>query len=883
MAEELLIHKIFNSTAIQSAGQVALQIEKNGQWQKFTYAEIQSLAFKVTAFLSSKGFGKNDFAAIILENRPEWPVIYFGVVQAGMSAVPLDPQLSPEEIKNLIDDCRAKIIFSSSGLFKDKIKGRINVSSIKAVILDLKGEPERNTFSFSEIENMPLDAINFPCVLPSDTASLIYTSGTTGKPKGVMLSHSNICSNFLSIKSMGICAQSDNFLSILPLYHSYPFMVTLITPLLLGAKVTYIFSFKPEELIRVIKEAGVTLLAGVPQVFSLLYKAIRDKLKQVPPFLRPFITPFFKAGLKKGLGDLRILVSGGARLEPEVGKGLAKFGLRVIEGYGLTETSPVVTLNPPEKIKFGSVGKPIPGVEIRIDNADAGGRGETLIRGPNVMQGYFNQPELTQNALKEGWLYSGDTGYIDKDGYLFLEGRQEEVIVLASGKNIYPEELEAYYIQSPYIKEMCIFLKRQDVFGYSRDALFAVIVPDLEYFKAQKEANIREKIHWEIENMARTLPPYKHIMGFTLTKEDLPRTVLKKIKRFAVKQEYSQEKPPAEEKIIQKEFSRDDQAILERDIPQKVMRYISKEVRMPVCLGSHLEIDLGIDSLTRVELGLGLEKLFGVKIPDEFLSAVSTVREVIESLETLIEGSKPGAGKIEEVQRDWNALLRQAPPGTIRRKIGLRFGICQIFLAWFFKFIFLSIFRVFWLLGIKGKENLPGRGPYLICPSHASYLDGLFIFGSIGFKISADTYFLGYQRIFEHPLLAWANKISRLIPLDAAVHLADAMQAVSYVLSAGKIVCIFPEGIRSIDCEVKDFKKGVGILMKELDAPAVPVYIRGSHQSWPRGSRFPRLHPVKVIFGKPVKWQELGNTYEEISRGLREEVLKLKKLDATRF
>jgi long-chain acyl-CoA synthetase len=882
MAEELLIHKLFNSTAIQSARQVALQIEKNGQWQKFTYAEVQALSFKVTAFLSAKGFGSKDFAAIILENRPEWPVIYFGIVQAALTAVPVDPQLSPEEIKNLIDDCGAKIIFSSSGLFKDKIKGCINGSSVKTVILDLKGEPEKDTFSFSEIENMRLDAINFPSVLPSDTASLIYTSGTTGKPKGVMLSHYNICSNFLSIKSMGICAQTDNFLSILPLYHSYPFMVTLITPLLLGAKVTYVFSFKPEELSRVIKEAGVTLLAGVPQLFSLLHKAIYDKLKPVPFFLRPCIIPFFKFGLKKRLGSLRILVSGGARLEPEAGRGLAKVGLKVIEGYGLTETSPVVTLNLPEKIKFGSVGRPIPGVRILIHNPDKSGRGETLIRGPNVMQGYFKQQELTQDALKEGWLYSGDTGHIDKDGYLFLEGRQEEVMVLASGKNIYPEELEAYYMQSPYIKEMCIFLKRQDVFGYSKDLLFAVIVPDLEYFKTQKEANINEKIHWEIENMARALAPYKHIMGFTLTREDLPRTALKKIKRFVVKEKYSQE-TPAEEKVIQKEPSKEEQEILNRDIPQKIIRYISKEVNSPVYLNSHLEIDLGIDSLTRVELSLGLEKLFKVRIPDEFLYSVSTVKDVIINMENLIKAQGPQAGEIKEAKMDWGALLRQKPAEAIKGKISLHFGIFRIFPAWIFKFIFLSIFRVFWFLRIEGKANLPGRGPYIICPNHASYLDGLFIFTSIGFKASRDNYFLGYQRIFEHPLLAWANKISRLISIDAALHLAEAMQAVSYVLSAGKIVCIFPEGIRSIDSEVKDFKKGVGILMKELDIPAVPVYIRGSHQSWPRGSRFPRLHPVKVIFGKPVKWQELGNTYEEISNGLREEVLKVKKLDVARF
>jgi long-chain acyl-CoA synthetase len=314
------------------------------------------------------------------------------------------------------------------------------------------------------------------------------------------------------------------------------------------------------------------------------------------------------------------------------------------------------------------------------------------------------------------------------------------------------------------------------------------------------------------------------------------------------------------------------------------MQYIAKEVNKPVYLDSHLEIDLGIDSLGRVELGLGLEALFKIKIPDELLYSISTIRDVIINLENLIESKMPIAEKARE--EGWPEILSAAPPKQIMEKIKIGFGIYESSITWLFNKAFLFIFRLFWFLRIEGRENLPYSGPYLICPNHASYLDGLFIFSSLPFEISMNTYFLGYQHIFEHPLLGWSNRVARFISIDVSSHLTEAMQAVAYVLGCKKMICIFPEGMRSIDTEVKEFKKGVGILMKELAIPVVPVCIQGSHGSWPRGSRFPRPYPVKVIFGRPFNWEELKkegarlgarDDYEAISLGLRQEVVRLKE------
>lgn len=871
--ENLVIYNYFQQTAHKLTDKVCLQIKKDSNWERWTYGEVGDLSFRLGAFLIKEGFKKGDCAAIILENRPEWAIIYLGIIRAGLMCVPLDPQLNAKELENLITDSGSKIIFVSHSIFLEKnihkIKSRLN----KIIILDLDIN-EDNILGFSQIKSVSADDILWPQVLSQDIASLIYTSGTTAKPKGVLLSHYNLCSNFRSIQKLNLILPSDNFLSILPLYHTYAFMVTLLVPLFLGAKVTYCASFRPENLTQIIKEANVTILVGVPQLFALIHKAIFDKTKKIPLFIKPLISPFIKKKIKGHFGrSLRLLVSGGARLEPKIAKDLFKLGFKLIEGYGLTETSPVVTLNPPQNLKFGSVGKPLPDVEIEIFNPDKGGIGEVLIKGPNVMQGYFKRPDLTEEVIKEGWFYSGDLGYKDKEGYLYLVSRKKEVIVLGSGKNIYPDELQDYYSTSPYIKEICILNKTEEKFGRTQDFLYAVIVPDLEYFRQKNEKNIREKIRWELENLAKDLPRYKHIMGFTITKEELPRTHLKKIKRYEVAQKYLkiQILPQEAQETI---FSEEDTRLLNSEIAQKIIHYLSSQLKRPVYLDSHLEIDLGIDSLSRVELGLGLETLLSIKIPDEFIDNVSTVREVITSIQNLSSYTQgPPQYKVE--QKTWGEILKESPPEAVLKKIRIDTRLLDKILAFIFKNIFLLIFKVLWFLRIEGREFIPSSGPYILCPNHASYLDGFFIFSSLPFKSAINTFFLGYAKIFEHPLVSWAAKLARLIPIDPSTYLTEAMQAASYVLRHKKVICIFPEGGRSISEIIGEFKKGIGILTKELDVWLIPVYIKGSHYSWPRGDKFPRPYPIKIIFGSPLCWQDLGNTYETIAQGLREEILKL--------
>jgi long-chain acyl-CoA synthetase len=595
--------------------------------------------------------------------------------------------------------------------------------------------------------------------------------------------------------------------------------------------------------------------------------------------------PLIKNKVRLNLGkSLRLLVSGGARLEPGIARDLSKIVCKLIEGYGLTETSPVVTLNPPEKLRFGSVGKPIPGVQIKINNPDKSGIGEVLIKGPNVMQGYFQHPELTAQVIKEGWFYSGDLGYIDSRGYLFLTGREKEVIVLSSGKNIYSEELEMHFSASPFIKEICILSKREERFGSFVESLYAVVVPNLDYFRQKNEANIQGTIRWELENLSKNLPSYKHIMGFAVTKEELPRTALKKLKRYQVKKKYlEKETSPLETQEMA--LSPEDLQLLNKEATKKIMGYISQELNKPVQLDSHLEIDLGIDSLTRVELGLGLEALLKTKIPDEILYNVSTIRDVIMTVQGLMERNKGVAYESRDAPKTWDEILQESPADTVLKKIRIAADFLDILVILLFKCVFSFIFRVFWLLRVKGKDHLPVRGPYLLTPNHASYLDAFAIFSSLPLRGALNIFFLGYSKIFETPAISWATKISRLISIDSSTHLTEAMQAAAFILKHKKAVCIFPEGRRSIGANIGEFKKGTGILIKELDIPVVPAYIKGSYRAWPRTSRFPKFFPLKVIFGQPVSLKELTrrekeesalDDYEVIARRLREEVIKLK-------
>ncbi len=901
---DLVIHKLFTQISSRFSDRICLQTKKGPVWERWTYGQTKNLSLKVGAFLLKNGFKKGGFAAICMENRPEWAIIYLGIMAAGLACVPLDTQLTEQEIENLINDCAAKVIFVSNTVFQTKNIHKLKCALDKIVILDLNIEKD-NLIGLAQVESTLPEGVAWPEVSSEDIASLIYTSGTIDKPKGVMLTHKNICSDFQSINKLKLFSDKDIFISILPLHHAYPFMVTLITPLLCRARVTYTSSLRSDELLDLMREAGVTVLVGVPQLFSLFYKNISEKMKKVPLLLK---APLFglveilwqirrlsginlsKPALPKihrPFGQaLRFFACGGAKLNEEAARFLVKIGFTILEGYGLTETSPVVTFNPLKRQKIGSVGRVIPDVELKIDNPDEEGTGEVVIKGPNVMKGYFERAEETSGVLKNGWFYSGDLGHIDKDGYLYITGRKKEVIVLSSGKNIYPEEIESHYTKSPYIKEMCVL----GVGIAEEERLSAVVVPDADYCRQAGETNLNGTIRWELENLSAGLAPYKRIKGYIIVKESMPRTRLGKIKRYEVKSRYLNELRGIKLKDVAEEIAATDEdlRLLSLEVGRKIIEVLNKSAnaKRQIYPSDHIELDLGIDSLGRVELMAALEQALNIRIPNELTTKVFTVKELILEIERLVQGVGVQEEPVARAKSQtlWNEILNEKPAKDIIKKINLTPNRMTILGMRLFAEILCLTFRVIWHLKVYGTENIPKTGKCILCVNHASYLDAFIVEASMPASLRKGLFFVGFRAYFEQPIIRNIIKYIRVIPIDPGMHFVEAMQASAHVLKNSRMVCIFPEGQRTIDGNVKEFKRGVGILAKELNIPLVPVLITGSYESWSRTKRLPSPYPIVITFGRPFYFEELKkeglrlgakDDYEAAALGIREEVIKL--------
>ncbi|MFH2137473.1 MAG: AMP-binding protein [Candidatus Omnitrophota bacterium] len=890
-----------------------IQAKTEEGYRKYTYKEFFQTAQAIAAGLLRLGVVKGDRVAIVLDNCPEWGMIYFGVMLAGAVAVPLDCQSTRKDIQFYLSDSRSKVVFTGHKLFSlfEGLPERIY--DLQKIIL-LPDETMFLPIAESEYISMYEQILSsekgsvFPEVSVEDLASILYTSGTTGNPKGVMLTHRNFYANYRSIEQMKLVSEKDNVISILPLHHSFPFTVSLIIPLFSRSRITYISSLKNEELLGCMRDTQVTVFPGVPQLLYLFYQKISKKFDSLPIFARILVfgimEVFWTVRKKYGINpaklifrkvhrpfgkQFRFFACGGAKLNEEAARFLIKIGFTVLEGYGLTETSPIVTINSLREQKIGSPGKAVPQVELKIVSPDENGVGQVAIKGPNVMKGYYNREKETQEVLQGEWFYSGDLGYVDKKGYLRLTGREKELIILSSGKNISPEEVETYYSGTAYIKELCVLSMGDN----EEEKLMAVVVPDFDYYRSIGEVNVYARVKFALENLSKVYAPYKRIMGFVVTSEELPRTRLGKLKRFEIKEKYINELSGAgtrdpEGRNVQDEA---DLKIMSSNIGKKILSVLKKNVKISreIYLEDNLEIDLGIDSLGRVEHLAELEKDLNIDIPDTVMEGVFTVRELVLAIEKVIlekeiHGERKTAKKTES--NLWCDILRSDPaedvtskivlsPGLVSEAVGL--GICNMLKI---------IFSVFWKFRVTGVNNLPPEEAFILCPNHASYLDGFLIICAVPGWLRKKLFFLGLRAYFEIKFLRGLVKLIKVIPIDPVVHMIDAMRACAYILRNQQTVCIFPEGGRSIDGEIKEFKKGIGILAKELNIRLIPVGLKGSYEAWPRTKKFPRLYPVEVIFGAPCDKEELRkqgrqlgakDDYEAIAVAIREKVSKLKE------
>jgi long-chain acyl-CoA synthetase len=554
---ELTIPEMLKRSAGLFGGSIALSAWKGNELCSLTYAELENKVSLFARGLKASGKTKNDRVGILSENRPEWGISYLGILSAGGIVVPLDPLLKCSEMEVLIRDSGMKGLVTSGRFLPDLIEIKKKVSGLDFLVC-MEEKKEEGIFSFSEmLEKGKVDETKLPEAIPDDTSVIIYTSGTTGKSKGVMLSHKNIMSDVWGTKEALKLYPEDNFLSLLPLHHTFECTAGFLIPLSGGSRVTYARSLKSKEILEDVKNSRVSIILGVPLLYEKLFTGLRKNIQKKSFFTRTFFNLSFNfvktfkklsginlgkyvfKGLreKAGLSRLRILICGAAPLPAMIPECFDLLGIKFLQGYGLTETSPVLILNPFNKPEYSSVGMPIPGAEIKILEPDKNGVGEILAKGNMIMKGYYNNPEETGRVLKNGWLHTGDLGWKDKGGYFYIVGRKKNVIVSSAGKNIYPEEIENQLIQSPCILEALVLGKKVS----GGEEVEAVVVPNLEFIqqlqgdKIPDEQNLRLLMKQEIEKCCEGIADYKRVKHFQIRKEEFEKTSTRKIKRFLFK------------------------------------------------------------------------------------------------------------------------------------------------------------------------------------------------------------------------------------------------------------------------------------------------------------------------------------------------------------
>lgn len=546
------VFSLINNRVDRFGPRTALRLKESEGWKSLTFKDLSERSRALASYLLESGIAHGDKIAILSESRPEWAVAFFAGIRAGATIVPLDIKLTETELVSILSDCRPKALFYDAKHAEIAAKLPLRVDSIAKTYLvdDGKGSPERPSIDQLKPERL----VESKDREQDEVALIVYTSGTTGSPKGVMTTFGNLIFQINSFEDMVNLTENDRFLSILPLNHLLELTGGFLGILNMGGCITFCHSLFPQEVIKLLKEERITGMIGVPLFFKALKAGIeREIRKRGEGELERF-----QAGLKKAEalpieerrklfaavlgelgGELRVLICGGAPLEPEIAVFFEQLGIPMLQGYGLTETSPVTTGNSLRANRIGSVGKALPGLEVFIDKKNpTDSEGEILTRGPHIMKGYHHRDDLTSEVIdKEGWFHTGDIGHLDEEGFLFITGRIKNMIVLGGGKKIFPEEVEAALSQTPLAKEICV-LGRKSTGGSKEgtEEVWAVVVPADPVVKecGNDIAKIQQTLKKELDALAEHLASYKRPNKIAVSLEEFPKTATRKVKRQAV-------------------------------------------------------------------------------------------------------------------------------------------------------------------------------------------------------------------------------------------------------------------------------------------------------------------------------------------------------------
>jgi long-chain acyl-CoA synthetase len=929
----------FQESARKFPDNIALEIQRQQTVERVTFAELTCMSESVANWLSTR-VSRDARVAILAANHPRWVAAYLGIIAAGRTAVPLDTAFHADQVQKLLVDSGASLLFCdvkhlpvATEAIKGLNVGLIMTSATEEQITttaassastnptyrtehraeqDERGTRRGSTPPRSEKLTGDLDSIfaagpaGFQPIVPaeSDLAALLYTSGTTADPKGVMLTHANLVGEANSVLSIIKIDSSDALLGILPMFHVLAQMANLFLPLFNGARVVYLETLNTTELLRALQERNITAFCVVPQFFYLIHDRIFKELTKRGKLTLRLVRVLM--GLNRGLrrvgvnagklffgkihatfgARMRYLVTGGSRFDPAIARDFYSFGIDVLNAYGLTETTGGAFINPPGHVVFGSVGKPFPGVEAKIVDPKpveegAPAAGEIAIRGAIVMKGYWNRPEATAEALRDGWFYTGDLGYFDSRKNLFITGRGKEVIVLANGKNVYPEEIETHYLQAPSVKEICVMALEARPDDPTSERLHAVIVPNFEALRARKVVNAKEAIRFEIEALSHKIASTKRLGSYDIWQEDLPRTTTRKLKRFQIEQrvrELKQRGAGDSEIGAEKPLSNDERAWLERDDVKRALAIVRESSRNPLDIlrpSHNLELDLGLDSMQRIELLTALEQQLGSAVPEAQLAEIYSVRDLVDAV---LASASRGEERAATVEPAWSTILSEPVNDPEVLALARHNIFAEVFFFLLGKMIYLLALDRFHLK-VRGVENLPEEGPYLLCSNHQSYIDPLVMASVLPWRLFRSAFALGTSDIFGKGFMRRLARWLRVVVLDPDANLVPAMRAGFFGLSQRRILVLYPEGERTNDGNPTVFRKGAAILAIHAQAPIVPVAIEGFYDAWPRHKKFPKFADLQLVFGTPLQPPPLSEaseaTYERLTSELKSRVVAM--------
>ena len=776
---------------------------------------------------------------IFSENRIGWVYAFYSVWQNRSIAVPVDATATVSDLEYIVRDCTPECMWVSEACEKvaREVVSRLDFD-VKILVIN---EVEKEDINGFDIVTSTLDEKSYD---DNAIALIIYTSGTTGSPKGVMLTYKNLWTN-----KAGVCDEVPVFngkrrtLMLLPVHHVLPLMGTVVAPILQGDGIIICESMQGPDIMEALCRGKVGIFVGVPRLWQMLYAGIMKKVnasfvtralfnlcKKVHSL--KFSRFIFSAVHKKMGGHVDYCVCGGAPLDKEVGEGLTTLGFHLLEGYGMTEMAPIIAFTRPGDYICGCAGLPLPSVDCKVVN------GELCCKGNNLMKGYYNRPEETAQVIDaDGYLHTGDLGYLDEKGRVYITGRTKEIIVLSNGKNVQPNEIE-YKLEKfeDRVKEAAVI--------QNGDMLMGIIVPNEAWAKNLSDEEVEIALKKEvIEPYNLTVTNYKKLMSIFVYRGDLPRTKLDKIQRFKLKDIVEGKKQTEKQVVVEEEMTNEMRILKE---------YIESEKKIVVHADDHLETDLAFDSLDKVGLQGFIEQTFGVDIQPEVMTTLRSVAEKVESGKTHIDVNK----------MDWHEML-------LANNSSLELPSTSIFYP-----LHAKLFKVFLKfnnrLKIVGEKNVPKKGPFIIAPNHQSFLDGPIVSSGLSYKTLRNSYFFATEQHVKHPVVKALAKRNNIIIMEKR-NLKNSILKLSEVLKLGKNVVIFPEGSRSYDGEMVPFKKTFAILSKELNVPVVPVCIRGAYDVLPRGSKWIKPKTIEVEYLEPIM-PESGDTYDSLSDKVRDSI-----------